>query len=95
MRGWGTHQKINAARPSSPFIPLHPFLRGVYPLLTINSPKKFKMVATYYYPEKISTASPFVATFPGTNLLVVVVVLLKNKKIGLMISVVIKSSRSE
>ena len=28
------------------------------------------MGATYHYPEKISTASPFVATFPATNLLV-------------------------
>ena len=52
------------------FISLHPFLRGVYPLLTINSPKKIKMGAMYHYLEKISTASPFVATFPATNLLV-------------------------
>ena len=28
------------------------------------------MGATYHYPEKKSTASPFVATFPATNLLV-------------------------
>ena len=28
------------------------------------------MGATYHYPQKKSTASPFVATFPATNLLV-------------------------
>ena len=42
-------------------------------ILSLQLPRpKIQMGAARHYPEQKSTASPFVATFPATNLLVVI-----------------------
>ena len=67
VRGWGAHQKINATRPSSPYIP---FWEDFILSLQLTRPKIQNGGDVSLSREK-ATASPFVATFPATNLLVV------------------------